>query len=124
MYDPKSEVTVKGTVQDVQQQTGKNGWSGTHLTLKADAGTFDVHVDRHPTLLKSNFPSLRVTKLRWLGRKSQSAASKHCWLARSQKMGKLSSCAMPKVFQSGLEADDRKRLTLAKARELFGAAPR
>jgi hypothetical protein len=43
-YDPKSEVTVKGTVQDVQQQTGKNGWQGTHLTLNTDAGTFDVHV--------------------------------------------------------------------------------
>jgi hypothetical protein len=33
MYDPKTEVTVKGTIEDVQQQTGRRGWSGTHQGL-------------------------------------------------------------------------------------------
>ena len=42
-YDPKTEVTVKGTIEDVQQQQGMHGWMGTHLVLKTDSGTLDVH---------------------------------------------------------------------------------
>lgn len=44
MYDPKTEVTVKGTIEDVQQQTGSRSWSGTHLALKTDAAIFEVNV--------------------------------------------------------------------------------
>ncbi len=43
-YDPSTEVTVKGTVSEVQQQAGKQGWQGTHLVLKTDAGELRVHV--------------------------------------------------------------------------------
>jgi hypothetical protein len=44
-YNPATETTVKGTVEDVQQLSGKGGGgTGTHLTLKTDAGTLDVHV--------------------------------------------------------------------------------
>lgn len=43
-YDKASEITVKGTVEDVRHPTGQKGGSGTHLTLKTDQGTFDVHV--------------------------------------------------------------------------------
>ena len=52
MYNPATETTVKGTVEDVQQVPGKRGGTGTHLTLKADSGTFDVHVG--PTSFVSN----------------------------------------------------------------------
>src|SRR5215472_17316424 len=51
-YEPATETTVKGTVKEVQQLTGKpipgssgtmsgtcpRGWSGTHLTLTTDQG--------------------------------------------------------------------------------------
>lgn len=43
-YDAKTEVTVKGTIEDVQQQTGKGGWKGTHLILKTESASVDVHV--------------------------------------------------------------------------------
>jgi hypothetical protein len=44
-YDPKTETTVKGTVTDVQQPTGRRGaWTGTHLIVKTDGGDLDVHV--------------------------------------------------------------------------------
>jgi hypothetical protein len=43
-YDPKTEVTVKGTIEDVQQHPGKGNWTGTHLILKTDSETFEVHV--------------------------------------------------------------------------------
>jgi len=44
MYDPATEVTMKGTVEAVKQLAGPRGWAGTHLSLKTDAETLDVHV--------------------------------------------------------------------------------
>ncbi|MBZ5651639.1 MAG: hypothetical protein LAO18_14275 [Acidobacteriia bacterium] len=43
-YDPKTEVTINGTIEDVQQQTGKGGWKGTHLILKLESASVHVHV--------------------------------------------------------------------------------
>jgi len=43
-YDPKSEVTLSGTVDRVTQQNGRSGWHGTHLLVKTDNGAIDVHV--------------------------------------------------------------------------------
>jgi DNA/RNA endonuclease YhcR with UshA esterase domain len=43
-YDPKTEVTMSGTVDRVAQASGHRGWHGTHLFLKTDAGTIEVHV--------------------------------------------------------------------------------
>ncbi len=44
MYDPTTEVTVQGTVQQVQTQAGRHGRNGTHLLLKTDSGDLTVHV--------------------------------------------------------------------------------
>ena len=54
-YDPKTEVTVKGTVEDVQQQQGMHGWMGTHLLLKTDSGTLNVHVGPSAYIAKNQF---------------------------------------------------------------------
>ena len=43
-YNPATEVTVKGTVEEVRQVSGRMGWSGTHLTVKTDKETLDVHL--------------------------------------------------------------------------------
>jgi hypothetical protein len=43
-YDPKAEITIQGTVEEVTQHTGVRGWKGTHLALKSGAETFDVHL--------------------------------------------------------------------------------
>jgi DNA polymerase III alpha subunit len=80
-YDPKSEVTVKGTVQDVQQQTGKNGWSGTHLTLNTDAGTFDVHVGPSSYIAQKNFSFAKGDKIEVVGSKV-TISDKEALLAR------------------------------------------
>jgi hypothetical protein len=39
MYDPATEVTVKGSVEAVKQLTGPQSWAGTHLSFKTDAET-------------------------------------------------------------------------------------
>jgi DNA polymerase III alpha subunit len=80
-YDPKSEVTVKGTVQDVQQQTGKNGWSGTHLTLNTDAGTFDVHVGPTSYIAQKQFSFAKGDKIEVVGSKV-TISDKEALLAR------------------------------------------
>lgn len=80
-YDPKSEVTVKGTVEDVQQQTGKNGWSGTHLTLNTDAGTFDVHVGPSSYIAQKQFSFAKGDKIEVVGSKV-TISGKEALLAR------------------------------------------
>ncbi len=81
MYDPKTEVTVKGTVQDVQQQTGKNGGSGTHLTLNTDAGTFDVHVGPSSYIAQKQFSFAKGDKIEVVGSKV-TISGKEALLAR------------------------------------------
>ncbi|HYL10970.1 MAG TPA: hypothetical protein VEU31_09550 [Candidatus Acidoferrales bacterium] len=44
IYDQATEVTVKGTVETVTQHEGRRDRSGTHLALKTEKETFDVHV--------------------------------------------------------------------------------
>jgi hypothetical protein len=44
IYDPSTETSLKGTVEKVSQVSGYHGWSGTHLSLRVDDHTYDVHV--------------------------------------------------------------------------------
>jgi hypothetical protein len=49
MYDVKTETTIKGTVESVETVTGKGGrgsgaLGGTHLTVKTEKETLEVHV--------------------------------------------------------------------------------
>ena len=44
LYNPATEITVKGTVEAVNQIAGRQGWGGTHLQLKTESETLDVHV--------------------------------------------------------------------------------
>jgi hypothetical protein len=44
MYNTATEVTLKGSVEAVNQVKGPQGWGGTHLSLKTDKETIDVHV--------------------------------------------------------------------------------
>ena len=44
MYNTATEATVSGTVEAVNQVTGRRGWNGTHLQLKTAEGSLDVHV--------------------------------------------------------------------------------
>lgn len=66
-YDPKTEVKASGTVEDVQQTTGKRGWSGTHLTLKTDSGNLDVHVGPSNFLAQKGFSFAKGDKVEVTG---------------------------------------------------------
>lgn len=54
-YDPATEITVKGSVENVTELTGRRGWKGTHLILKTDAETLAVHVGPSAFLSQNQF---------------------------------------------------------------------
>ena len=80
-YDPKSEVTVKGTIEDVQEQAGKGGWTGTHLVLKTESGTLPIHVGPSAYIAKKQFSFAKGDEIEILGSKV-SIAGKETLLAR------------------------------------------
>jgi hypothetical protein len=80
-YDPKSEVTVKGTIEDVQEQAGRGGWKGTHLILKTDSGTLPVHVGPSAYIAKKQFSFAKGDQITVLGSKV-TIAGKETILAR------------------------------------------
>ena len=85
LYNPSTETTVKGTVEEVQQLTGKpmpgpsgtmwntcpRGWSGTHLILTTDQGTLAVHVGPTAYLASKNFSISKGDELTITGSKVQ-----------------------------------------------------
>jgi hypothetical protein len=44
MYNPATETTIKGTVEETRGVAGRRGWAGMHLTVKTQSGTFDAHL--------------------------------------------------------------------------------
>ena len=68
-YNLKTETTVKGTVEAVRKV---RGWrdrerAGTHLTLKTESGTFDVHVGPAAYLQKQDFTFAKGDKIEVTG---------------------------------------------------------
>ncbi len=43
-YDPKTETTINGVIQEVKDVPGPRGRTGTHLVVKAGEDVYDVHV--------------------------------------------------------------------------------
>ncbi|HEY5176766.1 MAG TPA: hypothetical protein VII95_14490 [Terriglobales bacterium] len=68
-YDPKTEVTVKGTIEDIQQQQGRHGWMGTHLVMKTDSGTLDVHVGPSGYITENHFSFAKGDAIEVIGSK-------------------------------------------------------
>jgi len=85
-YDPGTEVTVKGSVEEVTQQAGQRGWSGTHLTLKGDNETFDVHVGPSWFVSQNQFSFAKGDQIEVTGSKVKLGAG-NAILAREIKKG-------------------------------------
>lgn len=70
-YNPATEVTVQGTVEEVRQVTRGQGWGGTHLTLKTNQGTLDVHLGPSNFLEAKKFTISKGDHVEVLGSKVQ-----------------------------------------------------
>jgi len=68
-YDPKTEMTMPGTVEEVTQLASGHGWHGTHLTVKTDAGTFDVHLGPADFVAGQQFAFAKGDKIEVTGSK-------------------------------------------------------
>lgn len=54
LYNPATETTVKGTVEEVRTIPARHG-TGTHLYLKTESGTYDVHLGPTKFIAEKNF---------------------------------------------------------------------
>ncbi|MGC9157368.1 MAG: hypothetical protein ACP5FH_00140 [Terracidiphilus sp.] len=54
VYNPKTEITIKGTVEKVTE-IGEPRWTGTHLMLRTSDQTYDVHVGPTAYLARNGF---------------------------------------------------------------------
>lgn len=69
-YNPSTEVTVKGTVEQVREVTGRRrGWNGTHLTLRTAKETFDVHLGPSSFLAEKGFKFAKGDQIEVTGSK-------------------------------------------------------
>ena len=68
-YDPKAEVTMKATVEDVTQVAGKRGWNGTHLIVNGDGGMIEVHLGPSNYIEKQQFSFAKGEQIEVIGSK-------------------------------------------------------
>ncbi len=68
-YDPSTETTVKGSVDEVVQQTGARGFTGTHVLLKIDTGNLTVHVGPSSYISAQGFSFAKGDALEIIGSK-------------------------------------------------------
>jgi hypothetical protein len=87
MYDPATETTVKGTVEEVKQIPGQRGGaSGAHLIVKTDKETLEVHLGPTAFLEKEKFTFAKGDQIEVTGSKVKIGAA-DALLAREVKKG-------------------------------------
>lgn len=69
IYNPTTEITAKGSVEEVQtvQQTGR--WGGVHLSLKTDTGNIEVHLGPSSFISRKQFSFNKGDQIEVLGSK-------------------------------------------------------
>jgi len=70
-YNPATEITISGVVDDVVQNQGKRGRTGTHVTLKSGSDVMTVHLGPSAFLDNNNFTVNKGDKVRVTGSKVQ-----------------------------------------------------
>jgi hypothetical protein len=86
-YDPKTEVTVKGTVEEVKEYPSPSGWhTGQHVTLKTDKGSLDVHLGPTDYWKKNGFELAKGDSIEVTGSKTK-VDDAEVMLAREVKKG-------------------------------------
>jgi hypothetical protein len=97
-YDPKTEVTLTGTVSDIQQMTmpqgqgpGRGGtmagMGGMHLTLATKDGSKDVHLGPSSYLTEKNFTINKGDALEVTGSLVKMMGNMEAVIAREVKKG-------------------------------------
>ena len=85
-YNPATETTVKGTVDEVKTVAGRGAGAGIHLVLKTESETLDVHLGPAAYLQKQNFELTKGDQVEVTGSKVQFQGH-HAIIAREVKKG-------------------------------------
>jgi hypothetical protein len=86
-YDPKTEVTVKGTVEDVREISSKGGGqAGMHAVLKTPGGMFDVRLGPAEFWRRHGFELAKGDSIEVTGSKIKSGESE-ILIAREVRKG-------------------------------------
>lgn len=85
-YNPATEVTVTGTVEEVLHPKAPNGMVGTHVNLKTAFGLLDVHLGPETFISKQGFTIEKGDSLTVTGSK-QMIGGKDALIAKEVKKG-------------------------------------
>ena len=88
-YNRSTEVTVTGTVEQVRQLARGSGWGGTHLILKTDNGTLDVHLGPSSFLAEQHFSFAKGDRIEVTGSKVKYAGTDALLAREVKKDGKV-----------------------------------
>ncbi|TAM80918.1 MAG: DNA-binding protein [Acidobacteria bacterium] len=86
LYNPANETTVRGTVEEIKTVTGRHGWNGTHLTLKTESKTLDVHLGPASFLKEKGFSFVKGDEIEVTGATADFGGSE-ALIAREVKKG-------------------------------------
>lgn len=70
-YNPATEITVSGVVDDVVQNQGKRGRTGIHVMVKSGSDVLTVHLGPSEFLGNSKFSVAKGDKIEVVGSKVQ-----------------------------------------------------
>jgi hypothetical protein len=89
-YDPKTESTVKGVVEEIREYPSRSGWrTGQHVMLKTDSGSLDVHLGPTDYWKQNGFELVKGDLIEVTGSKSK-VDDAEAMLAREVKRGEKS----------------------------------
>lgn len=83
-YNKATEVTIAGTVDEVQPHQGRAGGTGTHLIVSAPGGPFDVHLGPTNWLTSKKFNFSKGDQIEIVGSKTV-VDGKDAFIAREVK---------------------------------------
>ena len=86
MYDPKTETTVTGVVQEVKEIPGRGRGTGTHLVVKTESGVNEVHLGPSWYLKQQNCQFKKDDQVEILGSKVKFEGA-DVLIARQMKSG-------------------------------------
>lgn len=86
MYDPKTETTVTGVIQEVKEVPGSGRGTGTHLIVKTGQTTIEVHLGPSSYLKKQKCELKKDAEVEILGSKVN-LQGKDVLIARQIKKG-------------------------------------
>lgn len=87
-YNPATEVREKGTVEDVREVTGNQGWTGMHILLKTDKEDLDVHLGPTAFIADSGFTFAQGDHIEVVGSRVKVGATDALLAREVQKDGK------------------------------------